>query len=95
MRPYNIWAGYQSLFVYSDIVSPSFVGDSYTQLLRLVEIPNEARFGDQIKLTYPNTYYIPLLVKDFEVIEIDIYLVYILIFDRLSPGAPWKADIRF
>ena len=64
--------GCHSLFIYSDIVSPSFVSDSYTQLLRLVEIPNNYKFGDQVKLTYPNAYYNPVLVKDFDVIEIDI-----------------------
>jgi hypothetical protein len=71
-KPYELSGGYHSLFVYSDIVSPSFVGDSYTQLLRLVEIPSDYKFGDQVKITYPNTYYIPVLVKEFDTIEIDI-----------------------
>jgi hypothetical protein len=71
-NPYELSGGCHSLFIYSNIVSPSFVGDSYTQLLRLVEIPNNYKFGEQVKLTYPNTYYIPVLVKDFDVIEIDI-----------------------
>ena len=71
-KPCELSGGYHSLFVYSDIVSPSFVGDSYTQLLRLVEIPSNYKFGDQIKITYPNTYYVPVLVKEFDTIEIDI-----------------------
>jgi hypothetical protein len=71
-KPYELSGGYHSLFVYSDIVSPSFVGDSYTQLLRLVEIPSDYKFGDQVKITYPSTYYIPVLVKEFDTIEIDI-----------------------
>jgi len=71
-KPYEISAGYHSLFVYSDIVSPSFVGDSYTQLLRLVEIPSNSKFGEQVKISYPNTYYVPVLVKEFDTIEIDI-----------------------
>jgi hypothetical protein len=71
-KPYELSGGYHSLFVYSDIVSPSFVGDSYTQLLRLIEIPSSYKFGDQVKITYPNTYYVPLLVKEFDTIEIDI-----------------------
>ena len=44
-KPYELSGGYHSLFVYSDIVSPSFVGDSFTQLLRLVEIPSNYKFG--------------------------------------------------
>jgi hypothetical protein len=71
-RPYEINGGYHSLFVYSDVVAPSFVGDSYTQLLRLVHIPTEARYGDQILISYPNTYYIPVIIKEFDTIEIDI-----------------------
>jgi hypothetical protein len=71
-RPYEIAAGFHSLFVYTDIVKPSFVGDSYTQLLRLVQIPSDARFGQQVLITYPNTYYVPLLTHDFETIEIHI-----------------------
>jgi len=71
-HPYELSAGYHSLFVYTDIVKPSFVGDSFTQLLRLVQIPSNATFGDQILITYPNTYYIPLMTKDFETIEIHI-----------------------
>jgi hypothetical protein len=71
-RPYEISGGYHSLFVYSDKIQPSFVGDSYTQLLRLVEIPSNAKYGDQVLITYPNSYYVPLLVKEFDTIEIDI-----------------------
>lgn len=70
--PYEIAAGYHSLFVYSDIVKPSFVGDSYTQLLRLVQIPTDCKFGEQVLITYPNTYYVPLMTHDFETIEIHI-----------------------
>jgi hypothetical protein len=71
-RPYEISAGFHSLFVYSDIVSPSFVGDSYTQLLRLIQIPSNVQFGEQILISYPNTYYVPVLSHEFETIEIDI-----------------------
>ena len=71
-RPYEISGGYHSSFVYSNIVSPSFVGDSYTQLLRLVQIPTDAKYGEQILISYPNTYYVPLLIKEFDTIEIDI-----------------------
>jgi len=71
-NPVELSGGFHSLFVYSDIVSPSFVGDSYTQLLRLIEIPSNNKFGDQVKITYSNPYYLPVFVKEFDTIEIDI-----------------------
>ena len=71
-QPYDLSGGYHSLFVYCNIVKPSYVGNSFTQLLRLVEIPSDKKFGDQVLITYPSTYYIPLLTQEFETIEIDI-----------------------
>ena len=70
--PYDLSGGYHSLFVYCDIVKPSYVGDSYTQLLRLVQIPGNHKYGEQILFAVSNIYYLPLLTKDFETIEIDI-----------------------
>jgi len=70
--PYDLSGGYHSLFVYCNVVHPSFVGDSYTQLLRIVEIPSERKFGEQVHLHYQNPFYIPLLTQEFETIEIDI-----------------------
>ena len=71
-NPFELVGGYHSLFVYCDIVRPSFVGDSYTQLLRIVEIPPKTSYGDQIVITYPNIQYIPVMNREFETIEIDI-----------------------
>jgi hypothetical protein len=71
-HPYDLSGGFHSLFVYCNIVKPSYVGNTYTQLLRLVEIPSDKKFGDQVLIAYPNTYYIPLLTQEFETIEIDI-----------------------
>src|SRR5258708_2359198 len=59
--PYDVSGGIHSIMVYSNIIKPSFVGDSYTQLLRVIEIPKDAKYGDQVLLTFSNTYYIPLL----------------------------------
>ena len=70
--PFELSGGYHSLFVYCDIVRPSYVGDSFTQLLRFVEIPQGYSYGDQIVLTYPDTHYLPVMTKEFETIEIDI-----------------------
>jgi hypothetical protein len=70
--PFDLSGGYHSLFVYCNVVQPSYVGDSFTQLLRIVEIPTEKIYGDQVHLHYSTTHYVPLLTQEFETIEIDI-----------------------
>ena len=42
------------------------------QLLRSVEIPPHAQFGDKITLNYEKPHYIPILCNDFDEIEINI-----------------------
>ncbi|RWS04209.1 uncharacterized protein B4U79_11400 [Dinothrombium tinctorium] len=54
-RPYDLSAGIHSLFVYSDIVEPTFVGDTYAQLLRTVKIPR-VDFGEQCVITMDEFY---------------------------------------
>ena len=71
-RPVELNAGIQSLFVYSDIVKRTIVGDITAPILRLVEVPSDAEFGKQVVLHYASPHYQPLAVKEFETIEIDI-----------------------
>ena len=71
-KPVNLENSFHSLFVYCDLIRPALVGDSYTQLLRVVEIPPNYKYGDQIVCNYPDTYYHDLLIRDFDSIEIDI-----------------------
>ena len=71
-QPYDLGHVYYGLYVYCDLISPSFVGDSMSQLLRYVEIPPEVKFGNQIVLSYPDTHYIPVYQNEFGSIEIDI-----------------------
>lgn len=71
-RPAEIQAGIHSLFVYADLVEPQYIGDTRAKLLRAVEIPSEKKYGDSVVLKYSNPHYIPVLVTDFETIEIDI-----------------------
>lgn len=72
IRPYSLEHIYYGLYVYCDIIKPSFVGDTLTHLLRFVEIPPNINYGDQIVISYPDTHYIPLLIKNFKNIEIHI-----------------------
>ena len=71
-RPIELNAGCQSLFVYSNVVKPTIVGNLFTPILRLVEVPTEAKFGDQIVIPYASPHYKPVSVNEFELIEIEI-----------------------
>jgi hypothetical protein len=70
--PTDILGSFHSLFVYSDIVESSFVGNSHTQLLRIVEVPSGKKYGDQCVLTYSQPHYMPLRSTEFRTIEIDV-----------------------
>lgn len=61
-----------SFYIYTNIVKPSLVGDSNIQILRVVPIPGNSEFGEQVVQIYKNPQYVPLLMTDFDTIEIDI-----------------------
>ena len=66
----DLLRGVHSLFLYCDAIKPTYIGDSYSQVLRVVEIPSNAMLGHQINLKYAVPYYIPLNCTDFEKIEL-------------------------
>ena len=70
--PHSMLPTFYSLYVYCDIVKHSFVGDSFTQLMRIVEVPPQSKFRDQILFSYTNIHYMNLQVKEFDSIEINI-----------------------
>jgi len=70
-RPADIDAWLHSLYVYCDIIAPQYVGNTRAKLLRAVEVPN-TKYGDQVVIKYDNPHYLPLIVNDFEEVEIDI-----------------------
>ena len=59
-----------SIYVYCDLIEPRVVGDSMTQLLRVV--PVEGRSGEMVTRIYENVHYTPIQRKSFESVEIDI-----------------------
>jgi len=71
-RPAEINAGIHTLFVYCDIIEPQYIGDIRARLLKTVAVPNNTQYGDQIVITYNTPHYVPVLINDFEEIEIDI-----------------------
>ena len=62
--------GFESLYVYTNVVEPRVVGDSLVPLLRIV--PLSGRQGDTVSKTFQKTQYVPVLCKEFGTIEIDI-----------------------
>ena len=71
-RPADITAGIHTLYVYCDIVQPQYIGDTRVKLLRTVEVPSDRKFGDTVVLNYSNPHYIPVLVNEFDSIQIHI-----------------------
>ena len=60
------------LLVYCSIIQPLLVGNTYSKLLRQVEIPRDVKFGDQCVLRYLEPFYYPLIGQEIETIEIHI-----------------------
>lgn len=71
-RPADITAGIHTLYVYADIVEPQYIGDTRVKLLRTVEVPSDRHFGDTVVFNYSNAHYVPVLVNEFEHIEINL-----------------------
>ena len=61
---------FHSLFVYSNNIEYSTVGDRRAPLLRIVNV--EGRYGNTVTKTYVNPHYVPLKQKLVDTIEIDI-----------------------
>lgn len=59
-RHYDLHAGVRSIFLYSNIVSNSIVGSQLTSLLKVVPIPSEKQFGDQVNLDFNPIEYQPV-----------------------------------
>lgn len=71
-EPINLLAECHSIYVYTDIVESTRVGDSYTQLFNVVTVPLGYGFGDQVAKSYDRPYFHKVSKSYFEEIEIDI-----------------------
>ena len=63
-------AGINMLYVYSDIVQPQLVGNSFSPLMRLIHV--EGTHGSSVEKVFFNRQYIPIMLKDFSEVEIHI-----------------------
>ena len=66
----NLEAGFHALYVYKDIPQPQFVSDSEFDLLKVVK--RDSVFGDDVYVKFQNPQYIPVTVKIFQTIAVDI-----------------------
>ena len=66
----DINGGFSSLYVYTDIVDPQFVGDVKVPLLRIVNIQGD--YGTNVHTSFRNLQYGPVKVNSFETIEMNI-----------------------
>ena len=66
----DINGGFSTMFVYCNLVSNQIVGDKQVPLLRAVQI--QGKYSDIVTKTYQNPLYIPIGIKNFETVEVDI-----------------------
>jgi hypothetical protein len=66
----QIRGGRYSLFVYTDIIRSVHVGDTKANLLRMVDIPDDVPFGDQVVIRYQSPEYKKLATSEITSIEI-------------------------
>ena len=72
VSPYvaDVNGGFSNMYLYTNVVDAQFVGDVKVPLLRIVN--TEGKYGENVNVSFRNLQYVPLKVKSFEMIEIDI-----------------------
>jgi hypothetical protein len=72
--PVDIYGQCHSLYVYTNIIQPSFVGQTKSQLLRIIPLENPAtnQIGSMKSVTFNPILFFPLRHLNFDMIEIQI-----------------------
>ena len=73
IRSYDLSAGIHSLYVYCDLVDPSFVGDTYTNILRSVNVNRGDEFSRDVELVFNPIQYLKLSKNKFHWISVGFY----------------------
>ncbi len=68
--PVDLSSGFNTLYVYCDLVQPQIVGNILASLIRTVPISGE--FGETVDKVFLGPHYIPLRTKSFDTIEFSI-----------------------
>ena len=68
----DINAGFNTLYIYSDIVQQSCVGDAFAQLLRAIPVDNKENWDMPVSNVYNKPHLYPIQSRNFNTIEIDV-----------------------
>jgi len=68
--PVDVRGGFDTMYVYCDLVANQVVGDSLVPLLRVVNV--EGHPGDVVSRNFTNPHYVPLARQEFSTVEINI-----------------------
>jgi hypothetical protein len=60
------------IYIYSDICSYQYVGDTFAPVLKVVAVPNNVKYGDYIDINYSSPHYIPIVSNVLDIIEINL-----------------------
>ena len=60
------------IYIYSDICSYLYVGDTYAPLLNIVAVPSNVKFGDDVDINYSSPHYITIISNVLETMEINL-----------------------
>ena len=69
--PYDDTGGVHTIYIYSDVVDPVYVGDSFSNLLRIVKV-SDYKFGSHNSITFEHPIYIPVHGNELRSIRINI-----------------------
>lgn len=62
--------GYNNLYIYSDIVDYTLVGDTESPLLRIIEYEQSNKINNNYHIEFQNYHYLPVSKSDFDEISI-------------------------
>jgi hypothetical protein len=66
--PPDLTAGFNTLFIYCNLIEPQIVGNALTPLLRTVAI--EGKQGDFVSSIFPSPHYVKVQTKTFDTVDI-------------------------
>ena len=70
---YNLQLSLSSLWVYTDIVEPTIVGDSVANLLRIIPVENTAKVGRRtVVRLYERPHYLKIMNNNIGMVEIEV-----------------------
>ena len=70
----NMHRNLKNLYVTIDLVRNSRYREKNSNLIRIVDIPEQSKIGDQITQIYNNVYYFPLVRNSFDKIKVEIFV---------------------